>query len=79
MERCLVNKSKSSQEVVDEYEKLFEQNKTIIPHIPRNTFIVNLSKISSQHGTRINCPGRKQGYYLEQLVQSLEKIENKIE
>jgi len=70
-----ISKSKSSKEVYQAYKELYESNSDFIPYIPDNTFIVNLSKVSSEQGTRINCPGRRQGYYLEQLVQTIEKIE----
>ena len=70
-----VSKSKSSQEVYRAYKKLYDLHSDIIPFIPENTFTVNLSKVSSEQGTKINCPGRRQGYYLEQLVHTIEKIE----
>ena len=70
-----IQESKSSSDVFDRYKVLYDSHPNSIPSIPRNTFIVLLSKISSEQGTRINCPGRKQGYYLEKLVEELEQIE----
>ncbi|MCK3686429.1 hypothetical protein [Maribellus sp. YY47] len=70
-----ISKSKSSHEVFKAYKDLYDSNPEFIPIIPENTFIVSLSKVSSEQGTKINCPGRRQGYYLEQLVQTIEKIE----
>jgi hypothetical protein len=70
-----ISKSKSSSDVFNTYRELLLKHGDFVPEIPENTFIVNLSKISSEQGARINCPGRRQGYYLEQLVQSIEKIE----
>ena len=69
-----IGKSKSSGEVFAEYESLLKENPDI-PDVPKNTFFVSLSKISNEQGTKINCPGRKQGYYLEPLVQKLEQLE----
>ncbi len=68
--------SKSTREILDVYKSLRDVYPDFIPDIPDNTFIVLLSKVSGEQNSRINCPGRKQGYYLEQLVEKIEKIES---
>lgn len=70
-----INNSKSSIEIWDEYEKLKEKC-LFIPEIPRNTFNIYLSRASSDQESKINCPGTAQGYYLEKLVDTLEKLES---
>lgn len=69
-----ITKSKSSSEIWDEFEKI-KSEFDFLPDIPKNTFVVNLSKVSNAQDSKINCPGKKQGYYLEQLVQKLEELE----
>lgn len=70
-----VDNSKSTKKVVAAYKGLYKKHSDFVPEIPDNTFIVLLSKIANEQGSQINCPGKKQGYYLEKLVQQLEKIE----
>lgn len=70
-----VLKSKSTKDIINSYEELCVTFAEFIPKIPTNTFNVNLSRIASEQGSKINCPGRKQGYYLEGLIQKLEEIE----
>ena len=69
------NKSKSSTELFEEYMKIFNQFPDSLPEIPKNTFAICISKIASQQSSNINCLGKKQGYYLEALVDQLEQIE----
>lgn len=68
-------KSKSTKEILQCYSLLKDNFSEIIPDIPENSFAVFLSRISSEQNSQINCLGRKQGYYLEQLVEKIEKIE----
>lgn len=69
------NKSKSTGEILKTYKELLSSYPDLIPEIPDNTFAVLLSKVSSEQYSRITCPGRKQGYYLEQLVVNIEKLD----
>lgn len=70
-----MNKSKSTHDIFNVYKELFEKHPEFIPDIPNNTFAVLLSKISAEQTSRITCPGRRQGYYLEQLVERIESID----
>lgn len=70
-----ISKSKSTNQIFEKYESLKSEFPEYIPDIPKNTFVVYLSKISSQQGTRIICPGKRQGYYLDSIVDKIEKIE----
>lgn len=75
LEATTVGTSKSSLEIWEAYKELRDNHPEFIPIIPENTFIVLLSRISGEQGSRINCPGKKQGYYLEQLVEKIEKLD----
>jgi hypothetical protein len=66
--------SKSTKKIITEYKKLLEKYPALIPDIPEATFTVFLSKNSNDQKSRINCPGKKQGYFLDDSV-SVAEIE----
>jgi len=68
------DKAVSGSIIFDEYKKLFDENSTF-PEIPKSTFLMYISKVSNLTNSRINCEGRKKGYYFDRI---LEKIEESI-
>jgi len=68
-------KAYSGAAIFKEYKKLFNKYAGEIPDIPKNTFNIYLSKISNLPESKINCDGRKQGYYLDQLFEKIEPLE----
>jgi hypothetical protein len=73
------NKSKSSREIIDKYHILKEQHPDHIPDILDATFSVYLSRNSNDQSSRINCPGRKQGYFLDQMVEEVEGLTEEVQ
>lgn len=67
--------AKATKFIIGEYRKLFGSYPGEIPDVPENTFTVFLSRISNDKASRINCPGKKQGYYLDALVTEIEEID----
>jgi len=68
-------KSKSTKEIFKKYENLKKDYPEVIPDIPRATFAVFLSINARDQLSRINCLGKKQGYFLEELVSEIAEIE----
>lgn len=69
--------AKSTKVILQKYNKLQTSHPSIVPKIPDNTYTVFLSRVSNDKNSRINCPGKKQGYYLDQIVKEIEKIDEK--
>ncbi len=68
------NRAVNSDEIIRRYNEIIENNPTLdLPSIPENSFRVILSRISKEPNTRITCDGRRAGYYLEELVTTLEE------
>lgn len=53
-----LDKSISGPDILTKTQKLFTHD------IPEGTFLQNLSVLAKEKDSRINCPGRRQGYYL---------------
>jgi hypothetical protein len=70
-------KAKSTKLILQKYNKLQASYPSIVPKIPDNTYTVLLSRVSNDKNSRINCPGKKQGYYLDQIVKEIEEIDEK--
>ncbi|MBN1968442.1 MAG: hypothetical protein JXR48_06420 [Candidatus Delongbacteria bacterium] len=68
-----MTKTMYTKGIVDEYNKLRVKNPLLI-EIPENTINVYLNLLANSPESKINCPGRKQGYYYDAI---LEQIENK--
>lgn len=70
-----LNGSKNSQHTLSSME-LWKQAKQEFPeelNIAKNTFLQYVSNTVKDVETRINCLGRKQGYYLVELSEEIEK------
>jgi hypothetical protein len=63
-------KTLSTKDVVSEYEILRNENDNL-PQIPENTIMVYLNQLANSSESQINCPGRKQGYYLDLLLKEI--------
>ncbi|EJF53969.1 hypothetical protein SapgrDRAFT_2301 [Saprospira grandis DSM 2844] len=76
-EATSIENKMSSSEIYEIYRQLLEKEPNL-PDISKNTFVVYLSRISSDQHTKIICPGHRQGYFLNELVTKLEELENDI-
>lgn len=61
------SRTKSTSEVVNEYDKLRNEEKSIVK-LTKDTIATYLSILAKQDYSLITCPGRKQGYYLSSVV-----------
>ena len=66
------DKALSGTQIFNEYQKLSSEDNSF-PSIPKNTFGIYLSKISNSAASRINCQGRKQGYYFDRIFEQIEE------
>ena len=64
------SKTLSTKDIINEYASLKEKHLTL-PDIPDNTITVYLSQLSNSPNSKINCPGKKQGYYLDAIVDQM--------
>lgn len=74
------NKALSTNQIIDGYHELSSAHPETVEQIPNGTFNVFLSKSSKEKDSKITCRGRKQGYYLDNLVEKLENktVENEV-
>lgn len=61
----------STKDIIAEFKKLRQDNPSII-EIPDNTITVYISQLANSKDSKINCPGKKQGYYLDLLLEQIE-------
>lgn len=61
----------STNEIFEKYQEL-KSEYTEIPEIPEATFTVYINRLSNSSESSINCPGRKQGYYLDEIFEKIE-------
>jgi len=66
-------KTLSTKGIITEYNKLREKEESL-PEIPKNTITVYLNQLSNSPDSKINCPGRKQGYYLDAILAKIDAI-----
>lgn len=71
-------KALSGRQIFTKYEQLVNEYSNL-PIIPKNTFNLYISKISNSSDSKINCEGRKQGYYLDQIFEKIEETNKKLE
>lgn len=71
------DKALSGAEIFNEYEGLRQENATL-PQIPQNTFTIYLSKIAESEESKINCQGRRQGYYIDLVYEKIDE-QSKVE
>ncbi len=62
----------AGSEIFNYYEELCAQN-TSLPIIPQNTFILYLSRLADSEKSKLNCQGKKQGYYIDLLFEEIEE------
>lgn len=67
-----ITKAVSSVKIYESYKKYREEHHDS-PEINKNTFQIYLSKISTEPESKINCEGKKKGYYLDDLVPTLDE------
>ena len=60
----------STFDIIEAYKKLKEDNENII-QIPDNTIATTISILSHKADSRIQCPGKKQGYYVLPISENL--------
>jgi len=65
------NKTLSTKEIISEYQKFRTENSKF-PQIPNNTITVYLNQLANSSESKINCPGKKQGYYLDKLLEQID-------
>ena len=65
------NKRLSTKDIIAEYKKIRDENENF-PKIPDNTITVYLNQLSNSSDSKINCPGKKQGYYLDKLLEQID-------
>jgi len=70
-----MDKALSSSKIFEEYQHLLNNKDLSLPQIPQNTFNIYISKVSSSANNRINCQGRKKGYYIDKILEKIEKNE----
>lgn len=66
-----ITKTMSTKEIITEYSELRNNNPGLID-IPDNTITVYVSQLANSSDSKINCPGKKQGYYLDTLLEQIE-------
>jgi hypothetical protein len=66
-------KTFSTKNIIDEYRLLRERDDSL-PEIPDNTVTVYLNQLSNSPDSKINCPGRKKGYYLDAILEKIDAI-----
>ena len=64
----------STEEIKNAYQKLTNDNADII-FIPQNTIATTISVLSNKADSRIQCLGRRQGYFVTPLTESSEEKE----
>jgi ribosomal protein L17 len=64
-------KTMSTKELIEEYLTL-KKNHPLLVDIPENTMTVYVSQLANSSESKINCPGKKQGYYLDNLLKQIE-------
>jgi len=72
-----INSTMSSKEIYNEYRIYYDGDyNNTIPDILDTTFVIYLNKNSKEINSRINCPGRRQGYYLDDLFSNDDGSDN---
>jgi len=66
------SKALAGGQLYEEYIKLKEGN-DLLPNIPQSSFIVYLSIASNSADSKINCEGKRQGYYIDRLFEKIEE------
>lgn len=66
-----ITKTLSTKDIIAEFKKLRQDNPSIV-EIPENTITVYISQLANSKDSKINCPGKKQGYYLDLLLEQIE-------
>ena len=69
------NKAMSTDEIQKAYQKLQKDNEDIIC-IPEKTIATTISILSKKADSRIQCKGRKQGYFVSPIINSVEDSNN---
>lgn len=66
----------STEEIKNAYKKLHKENPNLVD-IPENTIATTVSVLSSKADSRLQCPGRRQGYFVtpQQETQSIKEPE----
>lgn len=67
--------SRPTRDIVNYYLELRNVHEDFIPDIPITTFKVNLSKVSKNQSSAVNCLGRGKGYFLDSTITEIEEIE----
>lgn len=68
-------KALSGKAIHEEWKNMTAENDEL-PNVPLNTFNIYISKVANSPDSKINCEGRKKGYYIDKVY---EKIEEKNE
>jgi hypothetical protein len=68
----------SGGDIFKEYESI-RKNNPKYPLIPQNTFNIYLSKIADSDDSKINCKGRKQGYYIDLVYEQIDEQHQKVQ
>lgn len=63
------NNKMSTDEIIKAYNKLKKENEDIIS-IPDNTIATTISVLSRKADSRIQCPGKKQGYFVSPITEN---------
>ena len=71
------NNTMSTDEIIKAYNKLKEENEDIII-IPDNSIASTISVLSRKADSRIQCPGKKQGYFVSPITENNEENENEV-
>lgn len=65
----------STDEIIKAYHKLREDNKDIVI-IPDGTIATTISLLHKNADSRIQCPGKRQGYFVLPIIENLEDNED---
>lgn len=68
----------STEEIKKAYKKLQEKEEDIIS-IPENTIATTISVLSNKADSRIQCLGRRQGYFVTPITEKIEDSESVVE